>query len=275
MEISYNEYVGFTIKYEIMGWKMKITVLGCGSSSGVPALKYGWGDCNENNPKNRRSRSSIVIEDGNTVLLIDMSPDLRQQLLDYGSTKIDAVILTHAHYDHMSGINELRPIFFGQKKLLPIYATEHDLSVIKKAFFYLLEENDQEIYKPYIELFSIKEKFQIGGISGICFEQDHGFSKSLGIRIGNFAYCTDVVSFSDDNFEKLKGIDIWIVDCLSMKKVKPTHANLKMVLEWVKTINPKHTFLTHMGGTMDYDNLIKILPKNIKPAYDGMVIISN
>ncbi|MDR1236329.1 MAG: MBL fold metallo-hydrolase, partial [Holosporaceae bacterium] len=126
---------------------MKITVLGCGPSGGVPTLKYGWGDCDSNNPKNRRLRSSIIIEKGNMALLVDTSPDLRQQLLNWRGDreKPDAVIFTHAHYDHTSGLNELRPLFFGREKL-HIYATENDLELIKKEFFYLFQKSDREIY---------------------------------------------------------------------------------------------------------------------------------
>jgi phosphoribosyl 1,2-cyclic phosphate phosphodiesterase len=251
---------------------MRITILGCGSSSGVPALKYGWGSCDQNNPKNQRLRSSIIIEKGNTSLLVDTSPDLRQQLLNYGSDKIDAVIFTHAHYDHIGGLNELRPIFFGQREPLHIYAKQFDLSLIKKGFFYLFEKNGHEIYKPYMEPHIVKEKFTIGDISGVCFEQDHGFSKSLGIRIDNFAYSTDVASLSDSNLEKLKGIDTWIVDCQSMKNVKPTHSHLNLTLKWVEKIDPRRAFLTHMGTTMDYDTLLQVLPKNVEPAYDKMII---
>jgi phosphoribosyl 1,2-cyclic phosphate phosphodiesterase len=252
---------------------MKVTILGCGSSCGVPSLKYGWGDCDKNNKKNRRTRSSIMIESEKTSLLVDMSPDIRQQLLNYGTHKVDAVIFTHIHYDHTAGINELRPIFFGENKFLHAYAKENVISEIKELFFYLLNDNKQELYKPYISLHVLGDFFTIGDISGICFDQNHGFSKSLGIRIGNFAYSTDVVSFDNEAFEKLQGIDTWIVDCLSMRTVKSTHAHLDLALEWIKKVNPKRAFLTHMNTTMDYDTLLKILPKNIKPAHDQMSII--
>ncbi|MDR0556045.1 MAG: MBL fold metallo-hydrolase [Holosporaceae bacterium] len=251
---------------------MKITILGCGSSGGVPVLRYGWGDCDPGNIKNRRSRSSILIEVGNTSLLVDTSPDLRQQLLDNGIDKIDAVIFTHSHYDHVGGINELRPIFCGNSALLPIYATELDLAMIKKSHFYLFEENKQEIYRTYLEPHILYEKFSIGDISGITFVQDHGFSSSLGIRIGSFAYSTDVVSLSSANFETLKGIDSWVVGCQSLKDPKPTHAHLDLVLKWVSEISPSRTFLTHMGDSMDYETLLQTLPTSIRPAYDGMII---
>lgn len=253
---------------------MKITILGCGASVGVPSLKFGWGECDSSNPKNLRSRSSIIIEHLNTSLLIDMSPDLRQQLLDFRSYKIDGVILTHEHYDHVIGINELRPVFFGQEKLLEIYATENVIKNIKKMFYYLFEKTDYLIYKPYISTNIITDSFAIGDISGICFEQDHGYSVTTGIRIGNFAYTTDVAGFSESSFEKLYGLDVWIVGCLSKEK-KPTHANLDTVLKWTKELKPKMTYLTHMSALMDYDALMKELPKNVKPAYDGLEIIIN
>ncbi|MDR2766013.1 MAG: MBL fold metallo-hydrolase, partial [Holosporaceae bacterium] len=171
---------------------MKITVLGCGSSIGVPALRYGWGRCDESNPKNRRSRSSVLLETGNTSLLVDMSPDLRQQLLNYGSEKVDAVIITHAHFDHTFGINELRPLFLGVNKILPIYARREVLKDIRQTFSCLLRDSANSIYRPYISLEILEDNFRIGDVKGICFEQDHGFSKSIGMRVGNFAYSTDV-----------------------------------------------------------------------------------
>lgn len=235
-------------------------------------MGYGWGDCDERNVRNRRLRSSIIIDKEDTSLLVDTSPDLRQQLLNYGSNKVDAVIFTHTHYDHIGGLNELRPLFFKQKKRLNIYARENDMELIKKEFFYLFEKSDHEIYDTYIEPHVIKNKFTIGDISGVCLEQNHGFSESIGIRIDDFAYSTDVAFMSDETLNNLKGINTWIVDCLSLKSIKPTHAHLDQVLRWIEKVGPRQTFLTHMGTTMDYDTLLQILPKNIKPAHDQMVI---
>jgi phosphoribosyl 1,2-cyclic phosphate phosphodiesterase len=246
-------------------------MLGCGSSTGVPALKYGWGTCEASNHKNRRTRSSIIIESDSTSLLVDMSPDLRRQLLDSEITKVDGIIVTHEHYDHVNGINELRPMFLESGQNAHLYSSKDVIQKIRKMFYYLFEDNEQDIYKPYIDTHEIENTFHIGDISGICFEQSHGYSKSLGIRIGSFAYSTDVVEFSKESFEKLYGLDTWIVGCLSHEK-KPTHANVETVIEWVNELQPKMTYLTHMSNVMDYDLLMQELPANIRPAYDGMKI---
>lgn len=250
---------------------LKITVLGCGSSVGVPSLKYGWENCDPSNPKNYRLRSSALVQNEDTSLLIDMSPDLRQQFLRLDSIKPDGVFVTHEHFDHTQGINEFRTMFFGKKEKLQIYSSPNIIKILKKMFFYLFEDSGIEIYKPYVEANEVNDKFSVGSLECECFEQSHGYIKSLGIRIGDFAYTTDVVSFPELSFKKLYGLDTWIVGCLAYEK-KFTHANLETVLEWVNELKPKRTFLTHMSAFMDYDTLIKNLPPNILPAYDGMVL---
>ncbi len=250
---------------------LKVTILGCGASGGVPLLKYGWGQCDPNNPKNRRTRSSIMIETEKTKLLVDMSPDLRQQLLRFGSSQVDGVFVTHEHYDHTNGINELRPVYFGTGKSLQIYAKDYVMRSIQKMFYYVFEDSGRDLYKPYVEANVVEDEFVIGDISGICFEQNHGYLKSTGLRIGDFAYTTDVVSFEKDTFEKLRGLDTWIVGCLSRDK-KPTHANLDTVLQWVCELKPRQTYLTHMSVDLDHDSLRANLPQNIFPAYDGLQV---
>lgn len=250
---------------------MKITVLGCGSSLGVPALKYGWGSCDPSNPKNRRTRSSIMIEKADTSLLVDASPDLREQLLRFGKQKIDAIFFTHSHFDHTNGINELRPLFLKEKKFLDVYTNSSTLADLQQNFSYLFQHCSHEIYNSYLKAHEISVgEFSINNISGICFEQDHGYSKSLGLRIGNFAYCTDVAEITD--FSILENLDLWIVDCLNCDEKRPTHANLDQVLSWVEKIHPKKTILTHMDTSMDYDSLIKFLPSNVEPGYDMMAL---
>jgi len=251
---------------------MKITVLGCGSSLGVPALKYGWGQCDPKNEKNRRTRSSIKIDTDTTSLLVDTSPDLLWQLQKCENRRVDAVFYTHAHYDHTSGINELRPMFLGQNKKLQIYSTEENINQIKKMFFYLFENSDVEIYKSYMELHSIKSNFFVGDINVRCFEQNHGFSTSLGLRIGNFAYTTDIHILTENVIAELTGVDTWILDCTSFERESLTHINLPTALKWIDIIKPRRAFFTHMDSTMDYDTLRKLLPTNITPAYDQMQI---
>lgn len=251
---------------------MHITVLGCGSSLGVPALKYGWGQCNPNNPKNRRTRSSIKVDTNTTSLLIDMSPDLLWQFQKCKNQNIDAVFFTHTHYDHTNGINELRPIFLGEKRKLPIYSSLENLKQIKRMFYYLFEDTGIAIYKSYLELHEVQSEFDIGDIHATCFELDHGYSKSLGIRIGNFAYTTDVNKLTEENFLQLQNLDTWIVDCISFERDSLTHANLRTALQWIDFVKPRRAFLTHMDSSMDYDRLCSILPYNVAPAYDQMEI---
>lgn len=251
---------------------MHITILGCGSSLGVPALRYGWGQCNPDNPKNRRTRSSIKIDTDTTSLLIDMSPDLLWQIQKCKNQNVDAVFFTHTHYDHVNGINELRPIFLGEKRKLPIYSSSENLAQIKRMFYYLFEDTSISIYKSYLELHEVQSEFSVGDIHATCFELRHGYSTSLGIRIGNFAYTTDVNELNGENFRQLQNLDTWIVDCISFDRESLTHANLQTALKWIDIVKPRRAFFTHMDSSMDYDTLLSLLPANIAPAYDQMEI---
>ena len=252
---------------------MKITILGCGSSLGVPALCYGWGNCDPNNEKNRRTRSSIFIEHNNTRLLVDASPDLKEQILANDIKTIDAILLTHSHFDHAHGFNELRPMMFHQNKVVDIFSTSETIKNVHRSFFYLFQNESQHIYRKYLNLKEIEfGNFAIQNINGICFPQNHGFSTSLGFRIENFAYSTDVVELSNQMIENLQNLDLWIVDCLCIGQARATHANLETVLKWIEIIKPKQALLTHMDSSMDYDYLCEILPKNIRPAFDQMQI---
>jgi phosphoribosyl 1,2-cyclic phosphate phosphodiesterase len=203
-----------------------------------------------------------------------MSPDLRQQLLDYGSSVVDGVFVTHVHFDHVNGINELRPLFFENDFLLQIYGREKVMEDIRKSFFYLCDHHVDisATYRPYISTNVVKDEFVIGDITGTCFEQDHGYLKSTGIRIGNFAYSTDVAHLDEKAMSQLRDLDTWIVGCTSQEQ-RPSHASLEQVLRWVEILKPRKTFLTHMSISMDYETLEDGLPANIRPAYDQMKII--
>jgi len=220
---------------------LKITVLGSGTSSGVPQIGGNWGVCEPSNPKNRRRRPSILIQSETTTILVDTGPDIHEQLTLWPTERIDAVIYTHDHADHTHGIDDLR---FTKSKFYPALLDDrmgHD--------------------NPFV----------IGDLEVQWFEQPHGAIHSLGLRIGDFAYSTDAVNFTEDHFQHLEGIKTWIVDAVRYEP-HPSHAHLDMALSWVDRLKPKMTYLTHMSNLMDYDTLCAELPANVRPAYDGLVI---
>lgn len=260
---------------------MKLTILGCGPSSGVPATGGFWGDCNPLNPKNRRLRSSLLIEDQGKTILIDTSPDLRQQLLTHNIRQINSVLYTHDHGDHVHGIDDLRPLYFhNERQTIPVYGDTQTLNSIKKRFFYLFKitsslTNQFPVVLEGREFQIEKDKkvppFRIEHLNVQPFWQGHGPSYSVGYRIGSVAYSTDVSELNDTAFQILEGVDTWIVSCLSLT-AHATHAHLEQSLSWIKRVNPRRAILTHMGQTMDYDTLYNQLPQGIMPAYDGLTL---
>ncbi|MBP6985277.1 MAG: MBL fold metallo-hydrolase [Alphaproteobacteria bacterium] len=255
---------------------MKLTVLGCGPSAGVPLIGGIWGACDPLNPKNRRLRTSLLIQDQGRNLLIDTSPDLRQQLISNDIKKIDAVLYTHAHSDHAHGIDELRPIYFGSRQNpIPLYGSQETMAEIQRRFDYLFKPIESELAPvayPYIcESHVIEGSFQLWGHDIIAFNQDHGHSLTTGYRFKDFAYSTDVVRLDEAAFEVLKGVDTWFIDCLDQTP-KATHAHLDLTLSWIARVKPRRAILIHMNQNMDYEALRSILPAGIEPAYDNMVI---
>ncbi|MDD4617308.1 MAG: MBL fold metallo-hydrolase [Alphaproteobacteria bacterium] len=249
---------------------MKVTILGCGSSGGVPLIGENWGNCDPSNPRNRRMRASILIEDKTTTVLIDTSPDMRQQCLDVGLKKLDAVLFTHSHADHCHGIDELRSVNWLICKPIDIYVGPKTLAELKLRFAYIFQGAGR-FYKPSVIAHEINGPFTIGRLDIVPFVQSHGDIKSLGYRIGDFAYSTDVSDFDENALSVLKGIKTWILDSVRIKP-HPTHFSLSTSLEWIKKIKPDRAYLTHLNHTMDYDELYRTLPKGVEPAYDGMVI---
>ena len=255
---------------------MKVTILGCGGSGGVPLLGPHWGECNPDNPKNRRRRVSIAIRQGETTILVDTSPDLRAQCLDAGISQLSAILYTHDHADHTQGIDDVR---FLKKPpgqaTIPIYGTGETLDVLRRRFEYIFRQSTEgsgHLYKPFLRAIEVTEPFEIDGIPIVAFEQDHGFgATSTGYRIGNVAYCTDVAVLSDAALGKLAGLDLFVVDCLRYEP-HPTHAHFDQAVAWAKQLQPRQTILTHMNHMVDYDVIRAKCPPGVEPGYDGLEV---
>lgn len=244
---------------------MKITVLGSGYSMGVPAPGLLWGGCDENEPKNFRTRcSSLCTIDGKNIL-IDTGPDLRMQLLNNNINRIDAIILTHAHYDHIGGLADIRGIYFANDcKPIKIYTDNKTLGIAKTMFPYMFDS----MLEPVVVS---KSPFEIFGHSVIQIKQNHGKSHSFGYKIGNFAYCTDVKSFDDIEFKKLYGVKYFFICCLSAQG-SFKHANIDECRAWHDQLKPKLTVLIHMNGLIDHKTTSETLPDRMVLSYDGMIV---
>ena len=261
-----------------------IRILGCGSSGGVPLIYGHWGDCDPHHPKNRRSRSSLLLQKDTKNILIDASPDLRQQLLRENIHHIDAVLMTHAHADHCLGLDELRQIFFYQQRKIPIFADPLTMETLCHRFAYMFHQTDSA-YPSYLESNPLEENsLSLEGLHITAFDQDHGHQKSIGYRFesrdGIFAYSTDVLRFPQSSHQHLYNLDLWIVDCLRYHP-HPTHAHFDQTMEWITIFQPKNVILTHMSEYLDFEDLSKrckeslqYLPhtQTITPAWDGMMI---
>ena len=232
---------------------MKVTVLGCGASWGVPAIGPDWGRCDPTDPRNRRRRCSLLVETQSRTILIDTAPDLREQLIDARVSRLDAVLLTHAHADHLHGLDDLRMISQLAGHAIPFYSSAAALEEVERRFAYAFRPvtPGRPVYVP--------------------FWQSHGFSETLGFRIGPVGYSTDVVDLDDTAFDALAGIELWVVDCLR-REPHPTHANLGKVLGWVERLRPKRTVLTHMDQSLDYRELSAELPAGVEPGRDGLAV---
>ena len=258
---------------------LRATILGCGSSGGVPRLGGIWGECDPENPKNRRRRCSLLLEragaDGTTRVLIDTSPDMRAQLLDAGVGRLDAVVYTHSHADHVHGIDDLRMIVFNTRRRLAVWADGATQDALLSRFGYAFVQPAGSPYPPILDLNTIAGPFEIDGPGGPIpltpFKADHGSMDALGFRIGPLAYLPDAVRIPEDSWPHLSDLDCWIVDALR-RTPHPTHAHLALTLEWIARAAPRRAVLTNMHVDLDHATVATETPDHITPAHDGMVI---
>lgn len=263
---------------------LNVTLLGVGGSSGSPQIGGAdgagdWGELDPTEPRNRRSRPSIVIEgpDGRRIL-VDTGPDLRTQLTSWRIGRIDAVIYTHAHADHIAGLDEIRILNRLLGEPMPVYATQAVFEELAQRFDYAFKPwSGPGFFRPVLATLAVTagETIEIMGLPVKVIGQDHGYTTSLGLRIGGFAYCTDVKRLDDVALNALAGVETLVIDCFTRAAPHPTHANLTQVLAWRARLKPKHTVLTHMGPNMDYRWLKENLPPGVEAGFDGMVLYSN
>lgn len=254
---------------------MKVTILGSGSSGGVPRIGGGptgdWGDCDPNEPKNRRRRCSILVEEGSTRVVVDTSPDFREQCLDAGIDRLDGVIFTHEHADQTHGIDDLRMLTLRNRQRAQVYADARTLGILEDRFSYIFKTPEGSPYPPIADSHLIDGPFSVGSLDITPFDQQHGNITCLGLRFGNLAYSNDVSGLPDAAFKVLEGVKVWIVDALRYKP-HPTHAHLDRTLEWVARVRPERAILTNMHIDLDYATLRRDLPAGVEPGYDGMEV---
>jgi len=258
---------------------LAFTILGCGSSGGVPRLGGHWGDCDPDNPKNTRRRCSLLIErqddGGVTRALIDTSPDLRSQLLDAGVGELDGVIYTHAHADHVHGIDDLRMIVINMRRRLTVWANGPTSDALLSRFGYAFVQPEGSPYPAILDLHSIRGDVTVSGDGGDIvlrpFEVAHGSIDALGFRVGDVAYLPDVSAIPDTAWTMLDGLECWIVDALR-RTPHPTHSHLSQTLDWIARAAPRNAVLTNMHNDLDYATVDAETPPHITPAFDGMTL---
>jgi len=254
---------------------LKVRILGCGTSTGVPKIGNDWGLCDPAEPRNARLRSSILVESAGEQMLVDCGPDLRQQLLAAGINRLNGVIVTHAHGDHCHGIDELRPVAQALGGPVPLYARPHVLDELKLRFAYAFDRSS--FYRPICEARAVEQHLGFGDASIRFVDQSHGDLTSLGLRFneGSYSvgYAIDFSTLSDDMAAFYQGVDVWIADCLTRHR-HPTHMHLDGVLAAARDLRVGQLYLVHMGNALDYRELCAELPDWAAPAYDGLEIAS-
>ena len=257
------------------------TILGCGSSGGVPRVGQGWGACDPANPKNRRRRCSLLVErhgpDGVTRVLVDTSPDMREQLLDAQVDHLDAIILTHAHADHVHGIDDVRPLVIHHRRRIDVHMDAATSRTVRNAFGYIFETPAGSNYPALLDDLRLSAMLpaaiegQGGVIAFTPFTVNHGEIDALGLRFGALAYLPDVITIPDASLPALQDLDVWIIDALRYSP-HPSHFSVSQALGWIARMRPKRAILTNLHTDLDYARLSAEAPKGVAVAYDGMQI---
>ena len=254
---------------------MKVRILGCGTSTGVPKIGNEWGQCDPNEPHNRRLRTSILVNSDDERMLVDCGPDLREQLLAARVSSLRGVIVTHAHGDHCHGIDELRPVSTVIGRPVPLHARSTVLDELRVRFGYAFEES--EFYRPIVDAHEIGSELRFGSAVVRFVDQPHGGPTSLGMRFDedgfSVAYAVDFSDLTDDMAALYQGVDVWVADCLT-RTPHPTHAHLDGVLNWARDMRVGQLYLVHMGNGLDYRTLLAELPDWAAPAHDGLDVSS-
>jgi len=254
---------------------VRVTILGCGTSAGVPRVggpggKGEWGAANPSDPRNRRTRCSILVQDQGKTVLVDTSPDVRSQLLAAEVERIDAVIWTHDHADQCHGIDDLRPFALRQGQI-ESWSDERTYGVLSRRFGYCFHAEGNGFYNPIYRHTVISAPFQAAGLPVVPFLQDHGTIPSLGFRFGAVGYANDVVMLPEESLQALAGVEVLIVDAMRYRP-HPTHANLDRALEWIERLKPRRAFLTNLHVDMDYAEVDRTTPAHVMPCHDGLRI---
>ena len=260
---------------------LTLTILGCGTSGGVPRIGNHWGACDPSNPKNRRRRCSVLVQkagiEGTTNVLVDTSPDVREQLLDVKVGWLDGVLYTHDHADHCHGIDDLRMVSYNGHRRVAVYYNEETARLLKQRFAYCFNTPPESEYPPILDGHDVTpgEPVEIlgagGAVEALPFRQHHGAGETLGVRFGGIAYSPDVSDLPDESLKLLRDLDVWIIDALRYTP-HPSHFSVDEALAWIARVKPKRAVLTHMHVDLDYEALTRALPDGVEPAYDGMVL---